>query len=605
MQVKNQLLFGLLTVLLIGGTVLPAMSQTAPDEETSKININLDSPVYDLNQEITVSGQVLDFQKNTRDPTLDMIEVAFRDPSGNIPTSSYSDDGTLCEEGNNCALGGSEQSFTFKIMPDQIGNFQVTTVLSSVLFNYGIYTVQVSTYQSGNITETTELEISPPVEEVVVETQPLVAFETCDFVTMRLQNELKSTECSSNNDFRIGDKIIIKGKVRLSDPTADSQVSIENKNIQKNTIAPKFVKVSIPYAKAMILDTSENFITTTGAAVLNEQKTRLSNMHTTVLPDQDGNFSAYFDLRQMAFKSGLYAVKATYMGEDFEHTVRIIDSSLSVNSTPEIIVSTDKTDYSPGETVQISGKITNSYYVDTVKIFIESPDISGYQCTGLDCLADNTEKTIIPESGLTEHTFSWDYQLSSSDASIGKYTVNAGSPIGVKSETTFFVIEDATISPITPSESETESETLVPKKIIKKFNRISDSDISITLDDMDNDAEHVPRVIQGSLFTAARGQESDVNIQVSASNGDCVIGQDTSCMINKSTRTQGAIYEIVTIEDQNYKIRYSGADVRLEKFTILPESSGIQIDMQDWNVQVIKEDQPTRFYYKISYVNLE
>ena len=32
---------------------------------------------------------------------------------------------------------------------------------------------------------------------------------------------------------------------------------------------------------------------------------------------------------------------------------------------------------------------------------------------------------------------------------------------------------------------------------------------------------------------------------------------------------------------------------------------GIQIDIQDWNVQVIKEDQPTRFYYKISYVNLE
>ena len=605
MQVKNQLLFGLLTVLLIGGTVLPAMSQTAPDEETPKININLDSSTYDLNQEITVSGQVLDFQKNTRDPSLDMIEITFRDPSGNIPTSSYSDDGTLCEDGNNCALGGSEQTFTFKIMPDQLGNIHLTTMLSSVMFNYGIYKVEVRIYQSGNITETIELEISPPVEEVVVETQPLVAFETCDFVIRGLQNELKSTECSSNNDFRIGDKIIIKGKVRLSDPTADSQVSIENTNIQKNTIAPKFVKVSIPYAKAMILDTSENFITTTGAAVLNEQKTRLSTMWTTVLPDQDGNFSAYFDLRQMAFKSGLYVVKATYMGEDFESTVRIIDPTLTANSTPEITVATDKTEYSPGETVLISGKIINSYYVDTVKIFIESPDISGYNCAVIECLADNPEQTIIPESGLTEHTFSWDYQLSLSDASIGKYTVNAGSSIGVKSEATFFVIEDATISPITPSESETESETLVPKKIIKKFNRISDSDISITLDDMDSEAEHVPRVIQGSLFTAARGQESDVNIQVSASNGDCVIGQDTSCMINKSTRTQGAIYEIVTIEDQNYKIRYSGTDVRLEKFTILPESSGIQIDIQDWNVQVIKEDQPTRFYYKISYVNLE
>ena len=65
------------------------------------------------------------------------------------------------------------------------------------------------------------------------------------------------------------------------------------------------------------------------------------------------------------------------------------------------------------------------------------------------------------------------------------------------------------------------------------------------------------------------------------------------------------IYEIVTIDDTNYKIRYSGADVRLEKFSILPELDATQIDIKDWNVQVIKDDQPSRFYYKISYVNLE
>ena len=154
-------------------------------------------------------------------------------------------------------------------------------------------------------------------------------------------------------------------------------------------------------------------------------------------------------------------------------------------------------------------------------------------------------------------------------------------------------------------ESSTSQQT-IPKKVIEKFNRISDSDILISLDEKKiQDSELMPRVIQASLFTSARGQESDVNIQVSTSDGVCVIGQDTSCMVNESTRKPGAIYEIVTIDEQNYKIRYSGPDVRLEKFSVLPESSGIPIDIKNWNVQVIKDEQPTRFYYKVSYVNLE
>ena len=64
-------------------------------------------------------------------------------------------------------------------------------------------------------------------------------------------------------------------------------------------------------------------------------------------------------------------------------------------------------------------------------------------------------------------------------------------------------------------------------------------------------------------------------------------------------------YDIVTIDETDYKIRYSGPSNILEKFSILPESTGTAIDIQDWNVEIIKDDQPTRFYYKISYVNLE
>ena len=43
MQVKNHLLFGLVAVLLIGGTILPGMAQTETDEEQPRIIINLDN----------------------------------------------------------------------------------------------------------------------------------------------------------------------------------------------------------------------------------------------------------------------------------------------------------------------------------------------------------------------------------------------------------------------------------------------------------------------------------------------------------------------------------------------------------------------------------
>ncbi len=115
----------------------------------------------------------------------------------------------------------------------------------------------------------------------------------------------------------------------------------------------------------------------------------------------------------------------------------------------------------------------------------------------------------------------------------------------------------------------------------------------------------VPRVIQGSLFTSARGEESDVNLRITTTAGQCIIGQGSDCLVSESTRKPGAIYSIVSIDDVNYKIRYSGDDVRLEKFSILPENSNSKIDIDDWNVEIIKDEQPTRFYYKVSYVALE
>ena len=77
------------------------------------------------------------------------------------------------------------------------------------------------------------------------------------------------------------------------------------------------------------------------------------------------------------------------------------------------------------------------------------------------------------------------------------------------------------------------------------------------------------------------------------------------CAVSESTRKSGSIYELVQIGDKNYNVRYSGPDVRLEKFTIIPEDSNTEIDTKNWNVSILKADQPTKFYYKVSYVLFE
>ena len=55
----------------------------------------------------------------------------------------------------------------------------------------------------------------------------------------------------------------------------------------------------------------------------------------------------------------------------------------------------------------------------------------------------------------------------------------------------------------------------------------------------------------------------------------------------------------------NLNVRYSGPDVRLEKFSILPESPNVFLPDRNWNVEVIKDDEVSRFYYKITYKTIQ
>ena len=226
-------------------------------------------------------------------------------------------------------------------------------------------------------------------------------------------------------------------------------------------------------------------------------------------------------------------------------------------------------------------------------------DSSKINClVGQSCDISSTKKIRVNE-GTDGATFFMNYKISD-DSPIGTYTVIADTHFGEIQKSFFVINESDVITPVPPTVS------TMPSKVIEKFNRISENKILISLDEKNVDESILlPRVIQGSLFTSARGDESKVNLEITTPSGQCVIGQNSNCLVSESTRKPGEIYSIVSIDDINYKIRYSGNDVRLEKFSIVPEDTSSKIVIDNWDIKIIKDEQPTRFYYKVSYIALE
>lgn len=322
MDISKSIVFGLLAVLLVGGTVLPAMSQTESEDQSSLIEVNLDKSSYDLNERISISGKVIDFVPNNRDPSLDMITITFIDPTGKIVSSS----GYGKHSGDHWT--DSDQPLAFKATPNQSGTFAMSTSLSSVLFGYGTHTVKVSTYQNGNIAESLGFEITPTVEEEAVVIENPIEFEFCtstrenvsaDQIHKDFIDELDSIQCTGEDTFQSGDKLIISGVVHIFDTSSDSRVSNENKQVQSSQGAPSFVHVKIPYQKALVMRAAleHDFITTSGIPVAVDKRIMIDSITLNILPDEKGNFSGVIDLPQTIFESGLYTVEAIYEKHKF------------------------------------------------------------------------------------------------------------------------------------------------------------------------------------------------------------------------------------------------------------------------------------------------
>ncbi|MDA7953664.1 MAG: hypothetical protein MPJ05_07635 [Nitrosopumilus sp.] len=138
-----------------------------------------------------------------------------------------------------------------------------------------------------------------------------------------------------------------------------------------------------------------------------------------------------------------------------------------------------------------------------------------------------------------------------------------------------------------------------PARAFEKGIRITDDTIRIQIGQKEIDgAQMGPRVLTGSMLTS-HGSEMHVDLAVYTQSGTCVIGP--GCMVSGSTRGPGKIHEVIMVDGMNLKVRYSGPDARIERFDILDASGGF-LPYSIWRVDVLKDDQPSRLYYKVKYV---
>ena len=613
------------------------------------LGLQMDKPQYALGTAFTVSGKVLDYEHTESDNYTNFVKFTIFDSNDNeISKLTFT---AIPDVTGNYQINAILAPIQF-----DLGKYTITATHPFSKISESVEFEVVSA----------QSEILPPIEiqeplifEICSSTRVDIGEILKDLKQIgkgEIPPSMESVNCDGTTNFKTGEKLVIRGKVIPKQITSLDQSSVktsgqtqEGSSYSTNYAQAQFnyVQLAIPYPQTLIISsaiqtvpdagddyhggggsgsastqdqTTGTFVGTgskpeskeasnrhtgyNGQIIYKEIKKNLIEMDMKVYPDNEGNFYGVFDLRAGIFFDGIYKIKADYFGYKYEENFSVIDNSLKGGLAPEITIDFDKDEYIPGEIVSISGKISNVYYYDPVSVIVETPDVSQVNClVGQQCGFGNSEKKIRVSEGTDGATFYMNYKIPSGDSSVGKYIVIADTHFGEIKKSFFVLSESDVVGQISPPSSEITPKT---SKIIEKFNRIADTEIPIILTEKSSeDSILVPRVIQGSLFTSARGEESDVNLRITTTAGQCIIGQGSDCLVSESTRKPGAIYSIVSIDDANYKIRYSGNDVRLEKFSILPENSNSKIDIDDWNVEIVKDEQPTRFYYKVSYVALE
>ena len=311
----------------------------------------------------------------------------------------------------------------------------------------------------------------------------------------------------------------------------------------------------------------------------------------TVYPAVGGSFSAVFELPTTIFSQGPYTVKATYLHHTETVSFSVANDFIRGLEDDDIflLASTDKTEYYPGDVVLINGKPNKLIYLENFDVSVGKISDSEFTC-GLSVCGPHVGPIITIQPNASG-SFTHQFAIPDMPSAAGTYKVAVDANFEQK------IIEFTVLGRELPAPPKSDT-------IIEKVNRIADRTVIITTEEKSVDGTTVaPRVLSGSLITPNRGDESTVNLKVSTASGICIIGpvDDSDCLVSESTRKQGQIYDVIQIDGVSFNVRYSGSDVRLEKFSILPESPTAFLPDANWNIDILKDDEVSRFYYKIAY----
>jgi hypothetical protein len=616
-----------------------------PDEfvESSKaFTVSTDKSTYDIGDPIIISGKILNpkISSTYHTPT---INIVIKNSEGNQITSSVS---------KPTGFKSATAEYSLTAIPDQVGNYQVKDTIYDAIYGPGRYIVKAS-YADGLLKDSTTFSVIDPldIEAPIItldkdvyglgEDVHLTALvpgagtgksdvgitltkpdgDTNKFGTNVDNGKFSwtwTTPLSEKSNAVQNDRVrfssnygVYKISVSISDSTpiviffkVSPNPSEDSLNIEPLTVTSELPVYNVAQnQKLTILGTALKRVQGTQGLVVPDRvdiaiKSPSNKLITesSVYLDAGGNFQSIFDMPVTVFKEGIYKVTAVYQGIRAENFFQVDNNFIfGGDKVLSLLIGTDKEEYNPGDIAHITARPTKLVFIETVEVGIPTEEQTKLNCGSFVCgigVPITTLKQDPTGTFVHEYTFP-------TNAKLGTYIITFNAEFGTFTKSIQLVEK-------IPEPASIPESKIFGDRVIEKVNRLTESQIQITVNKkIINEIEFSPRVVQGSLFTLSKGEESNVNIKVSIEDGTCIIGQDSDCMIQKSTRVPGAIYQTIKIGGMDYNVRYSGPDVRLEKFTILPAALDASIPDSTWNVQVIKGEQASRLYYQIAYAALE
>ena len=608
---------------------------------TEPLIISTNKLTYDFNLDnnLIINGQILDVvTRSSYETPVVKITISTEDGS---PLEIIG----LPEGGKRLATSGISVGYEFTAIPEQGGTFSVSSDLNRLLFSEGIYVIKAQ-YQDLLATSSFEiidlLDIGDPSIQASLDKSVyglgekvtltgLLGVPTIDSRGISVTVYKPSGDTNTSGIFvNTGgfftwewttpayEKTAIIGNDRSTSPSNFGLYKIHLENSNQDTDV--FFKVSPnPESDELVIPTftvsTEKSLYKAGEKLIVKGTIlpRIQGSEGLVVPERvliqivDGTFpfkkifesnvypgldtfESSFELPVTLFSEGNYKVKAVYDGKHIDHIFGVAnDFIFGIDDPVSLLVSTDKTEYNPGDVVIITGKPNKLIYLDAYEISVTQKSDAEITCGTFICGTNTGTVTSISPS--PSGSFVHEFTIPDSALSIGTYEVAVDANFETK-YVQFNVVENISTPKL--------------NTIVEKENRIADKTISILTEEKTFDSSFIaPRVLSGSLITPTRGEESTVNLKVSSDSGICIIGPDVDCLVSESTRKPGQIYDVVEVDGMSLNVRYSGPDVRLEKFSILPESSTDFLPNTNWNVEVIKDDQVSRFYYKVTFKTLE